>query len=163
MQKPLEPDKLVKIQYLYRRKPEAKRFFDWGANQISDSAETAVENAVQQLGLEYAEVLELFKKIAKIGIGSVIFGRRGRPTRLVWDYRLQDISQRAKEAGISSNADRYAAEDDKPILEAADSVKMVEHFYKLRPDMTINFYLPTDLTKKEAERIGTFVLSLPFE
>lgn len=41
--------------------------------------------------------IEVFKKLHTLGIGTVVNGRNGKPTRFVWNYKLKKVA----EAGTS--------------------------------------------------------------
>lgn len=42
------------------------------------------------------EYVETFKKLQEMGVGKLISGRHGNPSRFVWSYKLKDIAQAAQ-------------------------------------------------------------------
>jgi hypothetical protein len=51
-------------------------------------------------------------------------------------------------------------EDDPPKSDVPEQ-QVFEHLYHLREDFTVRLILPQDLTHDEAERLRTFIKSLP--
>lgn len=41
------------------------------------------------------EYIETFKKLQDLGVGKLISGRHGNPSRFIWSYKLKDIAQAA--------------------------------------------------------------------
>lgn len=42
------------------------------------------------------EFLDTFKGLQILGVGSLIFGRNGKPNRFKWNYNLKDVAKAAK-------------------------------------------------------------------
>lgn len=42
------------------------------------------------------EFLATFKKLMDLGVGSLVVGRGGNPTRFIWNYKLKDVAKAAK-------------------------------------------------------------------
>lgn len=42
------------------------------------------------------EFLNTFKKLMDLGVGSLVVGRAGNPTRFIWNYKLKDVAMAAK-------------------------------------------------------------------
>jgi hypothetical protein len=95
--------------------------------------------------VERYELVALLKEYAKKNMGTFYSGRRGHPTRLVW---------RRKPADLGANAPETIA----PHLQAG---RMLEHPLPIRPGVSVRLTLPEDLTPAEANRVATFVQSLP--
>lgn len=41
------------------------------------------------------EYMDTFKKLQTLGVGSLIFGRGGKPNRFKWNYNLKDVAKAA--------------------------------------------------------------------
>jgi hypothetical protein len=95
--------------------------------------------------VERYELVALFKEYAGKNMGTFYSGRRGHPTRLVWRRKPRDLGAAAPEGAIS----------------AAQTGRMLEHPLPIRPGLSVRLTLPEDLTAAEANRVATFVQSLP--
>lgn len=42
--------------------------------------------------IEDDKFIDTFKKLMALGIGSLVVGRAGKPTRFIWNYKLRDIT-----------------------------------------------------------------------
>lgn len=42
------------------------------------------------------ELMATFKALEKLGLGSIVVGRRKKPTRFVWHYNLKDVAAAAR-------------------------------------------------------------------
>lgn len=97
------------------------------------------------------------KKLEKLGCGTFLAGRRGYESRFEW-------------AGASRSIGQVAAGEDTPIEanptadvgdESAD--ELIEHTFRLRPDLSVRLSLPQDLDSVESQRLAVFIRSLPFD
>jgi hypothetical protein len=159
------------IRALYHEDVSARAFFDWVAERQNDSAETSLDRMVQKLDLSRGDAVALAKQLEGAECCRFIVGRKGARSRLKWFYSLRSLGMAARgSADALEDVDPdIAAEVVDQTAAAADETSEqvvrdgVDHQYKLRLDTTVTFKLPGDLTKREAERLATFIQSLPFE
>ena len=131
--------------------------FDWmGSFQRSPSV-TNMERLARELNISEAEARDLARELEEIGCGEVVLGRRQHKTRIVWEYSLRSMGNAAKGATKNLASSTEEQED-----EAISVQGMIDHSFAVRPGYTVSFSLPTDVTAKEAERLATFIRSIPF-
>lgn len=122
-----------------------------------DVRETTVEYGAKLADVEYNEMLAAMRALAAAGAGEFKVGRRGGNSRIEWDYSIRSLAAAAMGHGLPT-----AVEDIDDIwgdIEESDVV----HEYLLRPGKRLSISLPVDLTQREADRLGQFISSLPFE
>jgi hypothetical protein len=108
-----------------------------------------------------AEIVALMKALEDVGVGKFVHGRSGHPSRFEWSTSLKSVGQAAVGEAVELEDIEGELEDDDQTEE--EEVETVEHSFKLRPELDIALVLPEDLTVREAERLATFIRSLPFE
>lgn len=107
------------------------------------------------------ELVKLLKILDKeLNLGTFVVGRRRVPSRFVWKADPISVAQVAvgQAREIQWLPDKHLPEgigEDKP--------EMLEHTYRLRPDMILTFELPSNFTPREAERVSAFIKTLPYE
>ena len=135
--------------------PPTMRLFEWFASRASTPRETTVEELQSTLKLKRSETAELVNGIIEAGIGNRIVGRRRAKSRIVWHFTLASIEKVAR--GETEILEEIGS---KPF----SSQHLIEYSYLLRDDEeAIVVKLPRDLTRREAERLATFISSLPKE
>lgn len=79
----------------------AARFFDWviDNNYRERAGVTEIDQIVTASRAERGEVVSLCKELEKLGIGRFMVGRRGKPSRIEWNYDLLEISKIAIGSG----------------------------------------------------------------
>ncbi|CAB3800725.1 hypothetical protein LMG28688_05217 [Paraburkholderia caffeinitolerans] len=142
-----------------------RQFFDRLANRSKNSRVTTVDHVVRFTRGSRREVVDLFRAMTELGLGEFVLGRKGAPSRFEWQARLTEVGQAAiGEADEVELVEADELEDDADAdeLDMAE-VEMLPHFYVLRPGLSpVHFSLPSDLTQQEAERLATFIRTLPF-
>jgi hypothetical protein len=118
---------------------------------------TSVEGALQVLNevdgtATPADARAVLEELAELGCGTFRVGRRGWPTRIDWSVDAISAGKAAK--GDVSTVEASAAE-------GGLRQGLTEVDFPLRDDLVLTFALPKDLTDKEAERLATFLRSLP--
>jgi Protein of unknown function DUF262 len=88
------------LRQLYRESPVAKAFFDHAARRERDQSETKVDRIIVLLkadGHEFRrrEIIELFRMMQHEGLGQFVEGRRGWPSRFVWNARMTSVGRAA--------------------------------------------------------------------
>ena len=155
---------------LYRDDPSAKAILDYFSTRKKAMRVSSVDRIGYKSKVAYAEVVRVFKELANAGCGQFLNGRKGYKSRMEWEYSLVSLGLVAKgEAAIPEPIDLSSLDEEEDDLVAmpADDVEdedgMLSHVFQLRQDMPLHFNLPPDLTAREAERLATFIRSLPFE
>lgn len=160
------PTDLVKeLRRLYSTDEVAARFFDWAAGRQRDARETTIDHLTYLLRIGRREAMDLAKSLDKLGCGEFLVGRRGAKSRIKWQFSLRSMGDVAK--GGADQLTKVTVEDQED-LESTEPHKVggngdIQHSYQLRSDCRLALSLPRDLTKKEAERLATFIQSLPFQ
>jgi len=102
------------------------------------------------VGITRSEIIKALKMLETLRCGWFKTGRRGWPTR--FDFRVSPTQLHGLATGkISLPAAAVAP------------VRMLEHKFRLRPDLEISFELPSDLSKRDVLRIAEFLKTLPFD
>jgi hypothetical protein len=128
------------------------------AKRTNNQTETKVDRilaVLQNEGHDIArgDIIEVFRKLADLNCGTFVTERKGWPSRFVWSVSM-------------INAGRAAAGEPPQVEEAEAgevSEAMLTHSFHLRPETKVEFSLPIDLTKDEAERLAGFLKTLPIE
>ncbi len=126
-----------------------RRLLEWVAadEPASGPRDLDVLLAIEATGLGRSRVLHLFRDLESIGCGRLVVGRRGHRSRFrPGPHDLGRVARRAL-AGAPA-ADRGSS--------------LITHSYRLRPDQSVELSLPRDLTAAEADRLASFVRTLPF-
>jgi hypothetical protein len=105
-------------------------------------------------------VVDFFRFLEGLRAGTLIIGRRGKKTRFAFKRNLSDL------ASIAGNPAATAVAESTEEVAPADrgtepTLPLFLHRFPVRPDFTLEFSLPIDLTSDEAERLSNFVRALP--
>ena len=125
-------------------------------------AETTVERLQSNLlaeghELSREQIIDFYRELESVGCGSFKAGRRGWSSRFLWTVEMVSVGRAA--AGEAEDTEQIT---DQTELDKGDEVATHSHTFLLRPALEIHFELPTDLTTIEAQRLGTFLGTLPF-
>lgn len=106
-------------------------------------------------------VVDFFRFLEGLRVGTTTIGRRGKKTRFEFKRSLSELSAIVTEP--SSKASAGTAKEEIPgaskVTEASASLFL--HRFPVRQDFTLEFSLPVDLTRDEAERLSSFIRALP--
>ena len=136
---------------------------------LPNALEMKVDSIEAGLGVPRPDVIDILRKLADYGCGEFIVGRRKKPSRMRWAVDPRGLraaaAGEAEEIGLVAVAAEEAAVDEPQEEEetADDDDDSITHSFRLRPDLIVDFALPADLTRSEAERLAKFIQSLPFE
>lgn len=95
------------------------------------------------------EYVEIFKKLQDLGVGKLISGRHGKPTRFMWNYKLVSIAKAAvsaeptvivetvKKRAIKSLPKEILAVNESSIVEQAQRVP-ISITFNLSPDIRVD-------------------------
>jgi len=148
------------IRAFYSDDAAARALLDHLAGRERNRAVTPVERLLVNVSREGTElsrgnVIRVLRRLAELGCGTFVPGRRGYKSRFEWDASLVSVGQVA-----AGEADEF---EDAPEKDAGnDDVEMLKHGFQLRRDLPVDLELPADLTPSEAERLAGFIRTLPF-
>lgn len=118
------------------------------------------------------DYMKTFKELQSLGIGTVIIGRNGAPTRFKWNYSLKSVGQ----AGMNGEDVQVTELKREPLKQpelkkkSIRSIKRVSRdpkevraipstnnvlYIPLRKDFVIDMQIPADVTKQELDTIHT--------
>ncbi len=156
-QETLNQDRIDALRALYKTSAPASKILDHFASRIRDRKVVEVDRLMKILPeITRADIIEVFKKLGELGFGQFVVGRRGASSRFERKVSLPSLGRAA--AGHDSVIAIAEDSDD-----AGDEPITIHHEYRLRPTFTAQIELPADLTVKEAERLASFIRTLPFE
>jgi len=153
------------LRKLYSSSRSAKAAFDYFAQRQNGSARTTVDSlqvALRRDGNDVArsDIVDLFKSLEAAECGSFVIGRKGHPSRFEWRVSLIDVGRSAAGEAVKVEAITDAERADSEELDEVET--LLEHRYRLRPEVELRFELPLNLTPAEAVRISDFIRTLPF-
>ena len=138
-----------------------RKFFEMLSRRKRNAAVTTVDQGMAWTKGNRGEVIDLFKRLAELDLGTFVHGRRGGHSRFKWAVRLTDVGK-----AYAGEIDEIEAVDEEDLEEEIYSFSdddTIEHEYTLRPDVRIALSLPADLTSREARRLADFINTLPFD
>ena len=150
------------LKALYKGGAAASAILDHFASRERNWTSTAVDRLMQNVGREgkaisRGEAIEVLKKLADLGCGSFVVGRRGRPSRFEWSVGMVGVGKAA--AGESVEIEEVSQDD--PNEETSE--QSFPHRFQLRPDFLVEVSLPGNLTNAEASRLADYIRTLPFD
>ena len=144
-----------KLQALYATEPRVRAFLDHLAQRGKNpkNGYSSVEQVLNELDDQatHADARSVLEQLADAGCGEFKVGRRGWPTRLDWSLDAIVAGKVAKGEPIDVEASK----------DGGLAPNMTEVDFPLRDDLVVTLVLPKDLSEKEAERLSTFLRSLP--
>lgn len=147
------------LRDLIEESSDAKTFFEDLASRVKNYRVTTVDQAMRRTGAGRSEIVDIFKKMESFDLGTFVVGRRNGVSRFEWSVGMVETAQAAFGEIDEIQVASAEIEDDDADDEQTQAVK---HSFVLRQDQTpLSFYLPKDLTEKEAERLAKFIQSLP--
>ncbi len=163
------------IRELYQENQEARVAFDHFATRKRNKRETSVNRLLAVLeadgaDVSYGGIRDFLRRLAELNCGVYMFGRRGKPSRLVWSVGLVSLGQAAagQRSEVSElNGGDAADEDEETDEQESAGIRPgsldMRISYPLRPDLNVELILPKSLTTREAQRLAEFIRSLPFD
>lgn len=136
------------------------KFIEWAAKRPSTPEETIIATLQKELRLSNSETADLVKGIEDALIGTKIVGRHGLKSRVKWLFTLGSIAKAAR-----GEANELARVGDQLITKLNGRANTIKHTYQLRSgeDGAYVIPLPGDLTQIEADRLASFIRTLPFD
>lgn len=148
----IRDDVAIKLRELNGRYP---RFFAALGQRTYSDWEMPLDGPLSDVrfgGMSKRELISLMRDLEELGLGKLIVGRRQKKTRFQWAVSTVEIARVASDEAEASDATQ---------LESGGQT--INHQFQLRPNLRIEFALPADLSKSEAERLAEFMRTLPFE
>ncbi len=95
-----------KLRQLYMQGGVAQAFFDHASGRERDQSETKVDRLLYLLNedgraFERHQIVEFFRELQNCGVGSFVVGRRGWPSRFVWNAGFKGVARVASGIGES--------------------------------------------------------------
>lgn len=137
----------------------------------SDITRTRSELARQGERIVEADYMQFWKDLQAAGVGSIVYGRKGKPDRFDWHYSLKEVAKAcidgsdvkafktshaapAKEEPKAKTVLRKATAKEEPKAKAElDAGRLV--FIPLRADFNVEIKVPADFSKSEAEILAS--------
>jgi hypothetical protein len=147
----------TKLRGVYSSGVAAKLILDDFAGRTNNQRLTKVDQILNRLSdanVHRWEVIALFRKLQELGHGTFIEGRKGHPSRFQWSSNSIDVGKAAQGGEV-------------PISQVSIDVipengfeEMRKYDFPLRGGVDAKFELPTNLSQREADRLGAFLKSL---
>ena len=155
---------MERLRSTYAQNSAVRAICDHMAMRERNQNETKLHRILKHLAndghdLKRTEIIAAFRALEEVGCGQYVEGRHGWPSRFVWEVPSLNVLEAAKGRG---KLERDSDANDKAMVDGEEE-DLVEHQIVLRPDLTVSFELPGDLTRGEAARLVLFVQSIPFE
>ncbi len=150
-----------KLKELYKKTPQARAVLDHLASRERNRSTTTVGRIQANVdpsgnSISRGDVIEVFRALEDAGCGAFKAGRKGWESRFEWTAQMVAVGQAASGEPVKVEE---VTKDEAGDEEAEITLR---HSYHLRPDVSVTFELPRDLTPIEAERLAQFLRSLPF-
>lgn len=159
--------KIKLLKNLVSSSEVAKVFFESLAARVKNYRITTVEQTMRLTGGGRKEVVDLFKQMEGLDLGTFIVGRRNGVSRFEWSVLMVDTAKAAFgeleeiEPLESSDLEELEAEEHSED-KSEQETRWTRHAFVLRQRSSpITLDLPEDLTEHEAQRLAKFMLSLP--
>jgi len=143
------------LEHCYRSDATVKVLCDHMAKRERNQRETKMERILALLkadgnDVRMRDLSAAFRRLGEIGCGK----RRRFPSRFVW-------SEVGFKACRDVSATTPTVQPPQPPLDCKTKRVLQTHTFNLRADLPITFVLPINLTSGEAERLATFIKTLP--
>lgn len=140
------------IQQIAQSSPVAKEVFKvlekrQRFRKRSDISRIYREIKSTHMSTDPKEVLNVFKELQSLGVGSIVIGRKNNPNRFIWKYNLKEVAKAAKNKDVSlNNLDTFKEGPSKAetINTASKTVFKSSTVSKTYPVIQITLRLPVD-------------------
>lgn len=149
------------LRQIYRDNEVVRAICDHMATRAKNQNETYTHRMEYWLNADghdfkRSEIIAAFRHIEESECGRYVEGRHGWKSRFIWSVKSKLVA----DAAMGMNDTAMLGIDDVP--EDLEE-ELIEHIFVLRPDLTVSFELPADLTPNEARRLSQFIDALSFE
>lgn len=152
-------DKSKSLSNLYAENESAQAILNDFAERFRKRRVTTLDQILNRVaGISRSEAIRVFRSLEDIGCGEFVEGRKGHPSRFVWTDDLTAVGRAAR-----GEVPSVAPLEDEEEEEGSDKKNVFEreHPLELRDNYIARVRVPADLTEREAERLATFIRSLP--
>ncbi len=183
---------LVDLECLARNNEDVRAVLDVFSGYERNRAIINVASVARKLSdnrkskARHDAVYQVFREFQRIGLGELKNKRPRAKSQFTWKsgFRLQELSSSSTTITPGSGSDDQTtaiscqpplpstngAGNSRPpneiqphtISNTNDKVARISHQFMVRPDFAVRLELPTDFTPSEADRLATFVRTLPF-
>ena len=148
------------VRRLYGGDEAAQALLDHLAGRERDRRVTPVDRLLVNVAregtvLSRGELIRVLRLLEELGCGRFVPGRRGHKSRFEWEASLVSVGQVA-----AGEAEEF--EDAPEDTGINDEVDLIGHSFQLRRDLPVEIELPADLTASEADRLASFIKTIPF-
>lgn len=127
-------------------------------DSITVEAAISILKTDHEINVSRGEIIYIFQQLQDCECGRFITGRRKKQSRFQWAFNLavfsKDFSKELKKVEDSNSKNSEVSNEEGKMTD-------LRHQFHLRPNYTVNFELPTDLSGNEASRLAKFIESLP--
>jgi hypothetical protein len=136
----------------------------FGSPNFKPEFEVSVDEIERSVPWGRADVVHALKNLQNKGWGRFFTGRRGAPSRFRGKWRLKGMHRLLVAVTAASNPsdEKLEAKTDVKRSQSPATAEMIEHSFRLRPDLLVCCSLPANITRNEAARFASFVQSIPF-
>jgi SOS-response transcriptional repressor LexA len=154
---------LPQLKQIYQDNNVVKSICDNMSRRTNNQKKTGTDRILKVLeedgfDFRYKDRTDAFRLLEECECGRYVEGRHGWKSRFVWSVKSTLVAKAAQGQEIGGNLD----DKDEPERESIED-ELIEHIYVLRPELTISIELPVDFSEGEAQRLGQFINSLPFQ
>lgn len=159
------------LRLLWNDDEDVKRVLEVLDGRKYSSKETKVSVMARLTGETGRAISEtgvklVFRKLSSAGCGKYVPGRHQKPSRMQWAVDTRALASVAKGErdevpGSPEDLDEDCAIEQLQVT-SATGPEMIDHSFRLRPDLAVVVRLPSDLDANEAARLAAFIQALPF-
>lgn len=119
-----------------------------------------VQGIVNSIECDYYEVVKVLKHLDVHKLGQFIVGRKGKDTRIVWNFHPRSIGNLAFN---ESNSLSPISNEMKEYDGGVENRETISHNFYLRPNFNLELKLPKDFNRKDLNRLEKWLDTIPFD
>lgn len=154
-------EKRLQLRSLAKLNLTAAKCLEHLAGRTNSFRETKARVLAKRTGSPHSEVLDVFRALEIIGVGTLLIGRKGFETRFRWDkgYLMTDVGKVAM-----AEMEELVEEPESAVVRAEEPEDDLRTWsFELRPNQMVEVRVPEDLTAREAARLAKFVEAIARE
>lgn len=141
----------------------------------SDITRTRAELARQGERIVESDYMQFWKDLQSANVGSIVYGRKGKPDRFDWHYSLKSVAKACIEGGdvkadkLASKSEskpkkssvRLSEKEKETTVKKSGNVETMEGrlvYIPLRSDFHVEIKVPSNFNKDEAEILAKALL-----
>jgi hypothetical protein len=169
-----------RLKIIANNSPESKLIFEALKNRdrtrkITDLRQFQYKLVDEGSNITKEDIMQTFQELEQAGVGIIVIGRRGKPTRFKWNYSIKKIGKLGLNSkSITSGSVHKLKQKDVNLAEfktkltqelkdAVSSKKMTAYMITeipLREGFSAKIEIPFDLTIEEAKKIAETIQSV---